>query len=162
MLTGNGLPDRPHSSGNLRCFLCPRAGVLSSRHSHSCSEVDSARSEVLGDRDNGALRAGGCGAPYESHGAARRSPADTDACALWTGRVGAVASFRSPQLGELERIRRNFRDRRSNLDSRRSPRRVTWSAAALLSPFPAGRAAADSYFLVVYCGSSVPACSATM
>jgi hypothetical protein len=44
---------------------------------------------------------------------------------LWAARVGTVASFESPQLYELERKRRDLRDCRSSMDTRRSPRRVS-------------------------------------
>src|SRR5258707_5195743 len=124
MVRGNAESDRPHSFGHLYRFLYPRTGVLSWRYRQSCSEVDSAHSDVLGGNDDCFVRTRGCGSSYESHGTSRHSPADHDARALWASRVGTVASFGSPQSYELERNRRNLRDCRNSMDSRRSPRRV--------------------------------------
>ena len=52
------------------------------------------------------------------------SPADDDAPDLWAARVASLALFGSPQSFELERKRRDLRDCRNRMDSRRSPRRV--------------------------------------
>src|SRR6266853_1517612 len=118
MVTGNAESDRPHSFGHLYRFLYPRTGVLSWSYCHSCSEVASAKSDVLGGNDDCFVRTRGCGSSYESHGTSRDSPADNDARDLWATRVGTVASFGSPQSYELERKRRDLRDCRSSMDSR--------------------------------------------
>src|SRR6266478_611782 len=81
-------------------------------------------SDVLGGNNDCFVRTRGCGSSYESNGTSRDSPADNDARDLWATRVGTVASFGSPQSYELERKRRDLRDCRSSMDSRRSPRRV--------------------------------------
>src|SRR5216684_8762169 len=124
MVTGNAQSARPHSFGRLCRFLYPRTSDLSGRYRPSCSEVASAKSDVLGGNDDCFVRTRGCGSSYESNGTSRDSPADHDARDLWANRVGTVASFESPQSCELERNRRDLRDCRSRMDSRRSPRRV--------------------------------------
>src|SRR5580692_7182841 len=118
MVTGDAESDRSNSFGHLCRFLYPRTGVLSSPYRQSCSEVVSAKSDVLGDSNDCFLRARGCGASCESNGTCRRSPADNDARDLWATRVDSVASFGSPQSYELERNRRDLRDCRSSMDSR--------------------------------------------
>ena len=75
----------------------------------SCSEVASAKSDVLGGNDDCFVRTRGCGSSCESDSASRYSPTDHDARDLWVSRVGTVASFGSPQLCELERNRRDLR-----------------------------------------------------
>src|SRR5205823_14492605 len=92
MVTGNAESDRPHSCGHLCRFVYPRTGDLSWRYRQSCSEVASAKSDVLGGSDDCSVRARGRGSSYESHGASRRSPADHDARALWATRVGTLGS----------------------------------------------------------------------
>src|SRR6267143_988959 len=118
MVAGNTESDRPHSFGRLYRFLYPRTGGLSWRYRPSCSEVGSAKSDVLGGNDDCFVRTRGCGSSYESNGASRHSPADNDARDLWATRVGTVASFGSPQSYELERNRRDLRDCRNSMDSR--------------------------------------------
>src|SRR5580658_3645573 len=123
-LTGNGYSDRPHSFWHLCGFLYPRTGDLSSRHRQSCSEVDSAKSDVLGGNDDGFVRTRGCSYSRESQGASRGSPAYRDARELWRTCVDTVDSFPSLQSHELERKCRDLRDCRSSVDSRRSTRRA--------------------------------------
>src|SRR5258708_39506601 len=118
MVTGNAQSDRPHSFGPLCRVVYPRTGDLSSRYHPTCSEVASAKSDVLGGNDDCFVRTRGCGSSYESNGTTRDSPTDNDARDLWATRVGAVASFGSPQSYELERRRRDLRDCRSSMGSR--------------------------------------------
>src|SRR6202158_3162711 len=118
MVRGNAESDRPHSFGHLCSFLYPRTGDLSSRYRQSCSEVASAKSDVLGGNNDCFVRTRGGGSSYESNGTSRDSPADNDARDLWATRVGTVASFGSPQSYEWERKRRDLRDCRSSMDSR--------------------------------------------
>src|SRR4029077_16842796 len=132
MVTGNAQSDRLHSFGHLCRFLYPRTGALSWRYRQSCSKVVSANSDVLGGNDDCSVRTRGCGSSYESNGTSRDSPSDNDARDLWATRVGTVDSFGSPQSCELERNRRDLRDCRSSMDSRRSPRRVSARGPALM------------------------------
>src|SRR5260370_6397891 len=97
MVTGNAESHRPLSFGHLYRFLYPRTGVLSSRYRQSCSEVASAKSDVLGGNDDCFVRTRGGGSSYESNGASRGSPADPDSPDSWASRFGTVSSFRSPQ-----------------------------------------------------------------
>src|SRR5437660_4445520 len=124
MVTRNGESHRPHSFGPLYRFLYSRTSFLSWRYRQSCSQVVSAHANVLGGDDDSLLRARRCGPSYESHCASRRSLADHDARALWPARVDTVAPLECTKLYELERNHRNFRDCRSRMDSRRSPRQV--------------------------------------
>src|SRR5271167_5015495 len=105
MVTGNASSDRPDSFGHLCRFLYPRTGDLSWRYRQSCSEVASAKSDVLGGNDDCFVRTRGSGSSCESNSTSRGSPADNDARDLWAARVGTVASFGSPQSCELERNR---------------------------------------------------------
>src|SRR5207344_3246353 len=116
---------RPHSFGHLRRFLYSRTGLLSCPYRHSCSEVASSNSDVLGGSDDCFLRSRGCGSTCESNGTSRRSPADYDAPDLWATCVDTVASLGSPQSYELERNHRDLRHCRNCMDTRRSPRRVS-------------------------------------
>ena len=60
----------------------------------------------------GFLRARSCRSACESNVASGGSPADSDDREFWANCVGTVACFGSPQSCELERNRRDFRDRR--------------------------------------------------
>jgi len=59
MVYGHRPADRPHAPGRLRRILCPRTGVLSPRYCNARSGVASARSDVLGHRDDRCLRTSG-------------------------------------------------------------------------------------------------------
>src|SRR5437899_12664299 len=107
MVTRNAESYWSHSFGHLHPFLYPRTVVLSSRYRQSCSQVASAKSDVLGGNHDCFVRTRGCGSSYESHGASCDSPADNDAGALWAARLGSVGSFGSPQSYKLERNRRD-------------------------------------------------------
>jgi hypothetical protein len=115
--------EKLHRIGRILLGICarllyPRTGDLSSRYRQSCSEVGSAKSDVLGGSDNCFVRTRGCGSSYESNGTPRNSPADNDARDVWATRVGTVGSFGSPPSYELERKLGDLRDCRSSMDSR--------------------------------------------
>src|SRR5580658_8069916 len=113
MVTGNAWSDWPRSLGDLCRFLYARTGVLSSRYRQPCSEVASAKSDVLGGSDDCFVRTRGCGSSCESNGTSRGSPTDNDGRELWATRVGSLGFLGSPQSCELERNRRDLRDCRN-------------------------------------------------
>ena len=125
MVPGNAESDRPHSCRHLCRFLYSGTGFLSWPYRHFGSEVASTNSDVLGGNDDCSVRTRGGGCSYESNGTSCDSPSDHDARDLWATGVDTAACFGSPQSYELERNRRDLRDCRSSVDSRRSPRRVS-------------------------------------
>ena len=123
-------PEMQNRIGSILVGICTASFTLEqafylSAYGHSCSEVASAKPDVLGGGDDCFLRTGGRGSSYESNGASHGSPADNDAGDLWAIRLDTAASFGSPQSYKLERNRRDLRDCRDSVDTRRSSRRVS-------------------------------------